>query len=285
MPDQDRFAKKYGPWALVTGASSGIGEHIAQELAAKGVNIVLAARRIDRLQNLVTKIQNEHDVDARAVAVDLTSNDGVETLRKVAEDLEVGLLVNNAGREDSGRFLETSANEALSTIDLNVKLPMLLTHHFAQKMKARGRGGVIFLSSVVAFQGVPHIANYAATKAYDLIFAESLAAEFADSNIDILAVAPGFTQTELSPDFDFTGLPIKPLAPSRVAKRAIESLGGKRLIVPGAINQFLYLSGKYLQPRRMNTFAFGRVFGAVLRKKLNAETATGRAVGAASQPL
>lgn len=273
MTKHTKRISKYGPWALITGASSGIGEQVAYELARNGINVVLAARRADKLRQVERSIQNDHKVNVRVVAVDLGTDDGVETLKRSTDNLEIGLLVNNAGREDSGRFLDTDVGDALSTIYLNVRLPMLLTHHYVRKMKSRGRGGVIFLSSIVAFQGVAHIANYAATKAYDLIFAEGIAAELASSNIDVLTLAPGFTQTDLSPNFDFGGLPIKPMAPAFVAKRAIASLGRKRLIVPGIINQFLYLSGKYLQPRAVNTRAFGAVFSAVLRKKLAADAA------------
>lgn len=177
--------------------------------------------------------------------------------------------MNNAGREGSGHFLQSSIEQALNTIDLNCKAPLQLTHHFAKKMQERRKGGVLFMSSIVAFQGVPYIANYAATKAYDLVLAESLSAELRQWNIDVGVIAPGFTETELSPDFNFDGLPMKPMSASQVAREGIESLGRSRLTVPGAINKFLYSSGKYLQTRRMSTYGFSQVFRRVLRIKLN----------------
>jgi len=189
-------------------------------------------------------------------------------VKSETEQLNIGLLVNNAGREDSGHFFQTSIEEALTTIDLNCRAPLQLTHHFARLMAERKKGGIIFMSSIVAFQGVSHIANYAASKAYDLIFAESLAAELKPYNIDVTVVAPGFTQTMLSPDINFDGVPMKPISPDLVANKGIHSLGRKRLTIPGVINKFLYLSGKYLQPRRINTFAFGLVFKRVLRNIL-----------------
>ena len=191
---------------------------------------------------------------------------GIQAVKDETQQLNIGLLVNNAGREDSGHFLRTSIEEALSTVDLNCRVPLQLTHHFAQKMAKREKGGIIFMSSVVSFQGVPHIANYAASKAYDLIFAEGVAAELKPYNVDVTAVAPGFAKTELSPAFNFDGLPIKPMAPELVARKGISSLGRKRLTIPGAINKFLYLSGKYLQPRRMNTLPsvwFSNEFSAI----------------------
>lgn len=184
--------------------------------------------------------------------------------------LEIGLLVNNAGREDSGHFLDIPLERALTTLRLNCEAPLQLTHHFGQKMRAQGRGGILFMSSIVAFQGVPLIANYAATKAYDLILAESVAEELAPHGIDVAVVAPGFTASELSPGASFDGLPMKPMPAASVARTGIETLGRSRLGVPGLINKFLYMSGKYLQPRALNTWAFGRVFERVLRSKLKA---------------
>ncbi len=262
------FREEYGEWALITGASSGIGLEYSKQLAAKQLNVVMVARRAERLEALAEEIKRKYGVDTKIIAADLTTDDGIQAVKDETQQLNIGLLVNNAGREDSGHFLRTSIEEALSTVDLNCRVPLQLTHHFAQKMAKREKGGIIFMSSIVSFQGVPHIANYAASKAYDLIFAEGVAAELKPYKIDVTAVAPGFAKTELSPAFNFDGLPMKPMAPELVARKGISSLGRKRLAIPGAINKFLYLSGKYLQSRRMNTFAFGMVFKRVLRNIL-----------------
>jgi len=262
------FREKYGEWALITGASSGIGLEYSKQLAAKQLNVVMVARRAERLEALAAEIKGKYGVDTKTIAADLTTDAGIQAVKDETRQLNVGLLVNNAGREDSGYFLRTSIDEALRTVDLNCRVPLQLTHHFAQIMAKRGKGGIIFMSSIVSFQGVPHIANYAATKAYDLIFAEGLASELKPYNIDVTAVAPGFAKTELSPAFNFDGLPMKPMAPELIARNGISSLGRKRLTIPGAINKFLYFSGKYLQPRRINTFAFGMVFKRVLRNIL-----------------
>ena len=262
------FREQYGKWALITGASSGIGFEYSIQLAAKQLNVVMVARRADRLEALAKEIKRKYGVDTKVIAADLTTDAGIQVVKDGTQQLDIGLLVNNAGREDSGHFLRTSIDEALRTLDLNCRAPLQLTHHFAQLMVKRGKGGIIFMSSIVAFQGVPHIANYAATKAYDLIFAEGVAGELKPYNIDVTTVAPGFTKTELSPALNFDGLPMRPMAPELVARKGINSLGRTRLTIPGAINKFLYLSGKYLQPRRINTFAFGMVFKRVLRNIL-----------------
>ncbi len=155
-----KFEKKYGPWALVTGASSGIGSEFAKQIVARKLNVVLVARREERLKSLAKQIRDQYSTDVKIVVADLTESEGIETVKRATDDLEVGLLVNNAGREDSGRFLNMPLDDALNTLDLNVRAPLQLTHHFAQKMAARDRGGIIFMSSIVAFQGVPFIANY-----------------------------------------------------------------------------------------------------------------------------
>jgi len=262
------FNQKYGPWALVTGASSGIGAKFAKEIAAKGLNVVLVARRKDKLEALAKDIEAQHAVKTRVIVADLIDDSGIKTVKDETNNLEIGLLINNAGVEDSGHFLGASIDKAVATLQLNCKAPLVLTHHFAKKMKQRKRGGVLFMSSLVAFQGTPYIANYAATKAYSLILSESLASELQKHQIDVLSVNPGFTDTDLSPDFNFDGLPMKPIPPKLVVEDALKALGRKSLVIPGAMNKFLYFTGKYIQPRRLNSFAFGKVFSAVLRNKL-----------------
>ena len=271
----NEFISKYGKWALITGASKGIGLEFSRQIAAKGLNVVLVARSEVKLKQLAISIEAEYPVKTRVVAADLTEAAGISRLFDATADLDIGLLVNNAGREDSGAFLQIPIDDAIKTIDLNIKVPLQLTKHFAAKMQARKKGGILIMSSIVAFQGVPNIANYAASKAYDLVFAEGIGAELQQSNIDVLSVNPGFTKSELSPDIDFDDLPIKPMSADTVVKTALKDLGKSRLSVPGRVNKFLYYSGKFLQPRRVNTTAFGHVFSKVLRNKLEAPDASG----------
>jgi short-subunit dehydrogenase len=268
MTKMNKFTNKYGEWALITGASKGIGLEFSRQIAAQGLNVVLVARSEISLKQLSSSIESDYPVKVRIVAADLTEADGIARLLEATADLDIGLLVNNAGREDSGPFLQIPIDDAIKTIDLNIKVPLQLTQHFAAKMQVRGKGGILIMSSIVAFQGVPNIANYAASKAYDLVFAEGIAAELAASNIDVLSVNPGFTQSELSPDINFDGLPVKPMSAAAVVKTALNDLGKARVSVPGRVNKFLYYSGKYLQSRRVNTAAFGHVFRRVLRNKL-----------------
>ncbi|MFK5974557.1 MAG: SDR family NAD(P)-dependent oxidoreductase [Flavobacteriaceae bacterium] len=241
-----KFKEKYGSWGLITGASSGIGKEYATSIAAQGIDIVLVARSEEKLHRIGKELRNKYQVQVKIIVADLASEGGVDILIHETRDLEIGLLVNNVGREDSNHFLKIAAKEHLETIDLNIKVPLLLTHHFGAKMVERKKGGIINMSSIVAFQGVPFIANYAGTKAYNLIFSEGIAAEFKKYNIDVLVVTPGFTKTNLAKTYDFSRTPFKALAPHFVAQKALRDLGEKRLSIPGFINAFLYWSGKFL---------------------------------------
>lgn len=262
--------ENYGPWALITGASSGIGREFAIRLASLGLNLILVARREDKLIETERLAKNiSPQVDVKVIVADLTTDAGVNYLKDETLFFEVGLLVNNAGREDSGNFFDISLEDSLATLKLNCQVPLELTYHFGEKMQQRKKGGIVFMSSLVAHQGVPYVANYAGTKAYNLIFSESIRAEFGKYNIDILAATPGFTDTELAHDWNFSGMPMKPLKADFVAKKIIQKLGKKTIVIPGFINKILYFTGKYLQPRWLNTFSFGTVFKKVLRSKIN----------------
>jgi len=261
--------KKYGQWALVTGASSGIGREFSIELAAKGFNLILVSRRESKLIETEKLIKNGSSAEVKLIVADLTTKQGISSLKEQTSSFDIGLLVNNAGREDSGNFFDIPLKSSLTTLKLNCQVPLELTYHFGSKMKERGRGGIIFMSSLVSYQGVPYVANYAGTKAYTLIFAESINAEFKKYNIDVLVATPGYTNTELASDWDFSGMPLKPLKSSFVAKEITRGLGKKTVVIPGFINKILYFTGKYFQPRWLNTLSFGIVFKKVLRNKIS----------------
>ena len=172
-----KLAERYGPWAVVTGASAGIGAEFARRIAERGINVVLVARRRNRLEQLASTIEDMYRVQARVAPVDLASRELIQVLQPVLADIEVGLLVNCAGYGSSGPFLDTDVSVQESMINVNCRASMLLTHEIAQGMRDRGRGGVIFVSSVNGFCASRGMANYNATKAYDLLFAEGLAEE------------------------------------------------------------------------------------------------------------
>jgi len=182
---------KYGQWAVVTGASDGIGKAFAELLAQSGFNLVIAARREDVLANLARHLSGLHGIAVRPVACDLGKPEGVALLEEVTEALDAGLLVAAAGFGTSGPFLRSDLTTELGMIDVNCRAVAALAHAFGNRFARRGGGGIVLLSSLVAFQGVPCAANYAATKAYVQTFAEGLRRELADAGVDVLAVAPG----------------------------------------------------------------------------------------------
>lgn len=255
-------------WALVTGASGGIGLAYANELAQQKQPIILVARNEQKLLEASENLTSRYGVATKIIAADLSTSQGIDKVIEETANLTVDMLINNAGKEESGQFLTLDTDQMLSSIALNCSAPLLLSHHFANKMANNSGGNILFVSSIVAFQGVPLIANYAATKSYLLTFAEGIAAELGPQGVNVSIATPGFTKTDLVSDYNFNDTPFMPLEASFVARYTLKKLGKQRLIIPGFINKVLYYSGKFLQSRRINTAAFGRVFKLVLRDKL-----------------
>jgi len=265
------FVERFGPWALVTGASSGMGEAFARRLAELGLNLVLVARREDRLRKLADDLQRQHAVNTRVVAADLARDDFMPLVEQTTDELQVGLLVNNAGIATAGRFLDNGLDSELALLHVNNRAPLILAHHFGGRMRARGRGGLIFVSSTVAVVGVPSLCNYAASKAYDLVFAEGLAKELRKEGIAVLALCPGPTRTELWPP---GARPLFPMQPGVVVDFALKKLGRRTTIVAGWINSVMVFSTRLL-PRSWNATIFGWVVGKMLGRDAS-ETQKGR---------
>lgn len=191
------FASRYGPWALVLGGSEGIGEAFAHQVAAEGVNLVLVARREEPLLRTADAVRaGAPGVDVRTAAIDLTADDMLDRITAVTGDLDVGLVVYNAGATHGvPRFLDGPVEERLALVALNCVGPVQVAHHFGARMVERGRGGMIFLTSMAAVCGAARTATYSATKAFDLVLAEGLWAELAPQGVDVLALVAGATRT------------------------------------------------------------------------------------------
>jgi short-subunit dehydrogenase len=256
------FVERFGPWAVVTGASSGIGEAFARQLAERGLNLVLVARREDRLRKLADELQGRHSISVRVVAADLSRDDFWPPIERATADVPIGLLVNNAGVATAGRFLDNDLASELATVHINNRAPLILAHHFGRAMRARGRGGMIFVASTVAFAGVPLWSNYAASKAHDLVFAEGLARELRGDGISVLALCPGLTRTELLPP---GARPLFPMRPGAVADVALRKLGRRTVAVAGRLNRLIVFSTRLL-PRSWNAGIFGRVVGRMFNR-------------------
>jgi short-subunit dehydrogenase len=258
------FLSRYGPWAVVTGASSGIGEAFARELAARGLHLVLCARRKERLDALAAELAAAHRTQVRAVEVDLAAAGFAAIVEEATRDLDVGLLVNNAGVGDKGLFAETALDVHLRMLDTNCRAPLVLAHAFAPRLSARGRGGILFTASTAAFQGIPFAAHYAATKGYDLQLAEGLWYELGPKGVDVLALCPGPVDTEgpKRTGVDPAKVPVSIMDPRSVAVAGLDALGKGPLAVPGLTNRLLHLLVRMV-PRRLATAVSGRMIKRV----------------------
>ena len=253
------FAERYGPWALVTGASSGIGREFARQLAARGLSVVLVARRAERLEALADELAMRYAIDTRVAAVDLCRDDFLDPIREATAGLEIGLLVNSAGFSRTGPFLDMDRDELQRMLNLNVRAPALLTHEYGPAMRARRRGGVVMVASVTGFVGTPLWALYSASKAFDLHFGEALAAELRGDGVDVLALAPGTTRTEF---LDVAGInDFMGMEAADVVAHALARLGRADMAVPG----WFYRGGTFAMrflPRSVNRAVFGRILAA-----------------------
>jgi uncharacterized protein len=186
------FADKYGPWAVVAGASEGIGASVARLLGERGVNVVLVSRRQAVLDEAAATVATE----TRTVVIDLEATDAVAALADATADLDIGLLVYNAGADPyMSRFLEKPVDVWQGMVTRNCVNVLAAAHHFGERMAGRGHGGIVIVTSGAAWAGGSHLATYGATKAFDLLLGEALWAELAPVGVDVLAMVLGMTDT------------------------------------------------------------------------------------------
>jgi len=258
--------KKYEGWALITGASSGIGEAFAYELAAQGFNLVLVARSEETLQSLAQTLESKHSVQTLVVPADLTQPGAVQALYEEVASLDIGLLIPAAGSDEMGLFLDKDYDVLAQMMRLNIDAPTQLVHVFGKKMAQRSRSGVIMVSSLFAYQGIPHFAAYAATKAYILTLGEALTAEMKKQGIDVLTLSPGLTATPFAAGLKLNPkrLPMIAQSPQAVARTGLRHLGKKMSVVSGLLNK-VYAWENRLLPRSFPVYLFGGLIGNAVR--------------------
>lgn len=196
--------KTYEGWALITGASAGIGREFARAIAPHGVNCALVARRRDRLEALADELNHAHGVECMPIALDLSVEGCVDELMETLGDTPVGILVNNAGFGHAGEFATRDPERLSAMVKLNCLTPVLLTRAIVPEMVERGTGAVIMVSSLAGFVGAPYESVYGATKAFDLSFGDALHVELKRKGIDVITLCPANTATEF---FEAEGLP------------------------------------------------------------------------------
>lgn len=270
MKKMKDLKNKYGPWALITGASYGIGAEFANQLAAMGFNLVLVARNENTLNSVSEKIRNRHAVQTCIVPVDLSHPDFLEELTARTSELEIGLLVSNAGGYSYGSFHKTDLSTLTAFLHLNTNAHMQLAHFFGNKMKARRKGGILLVSSTGAFCAIPYMANYVASKSYVLSLGESLHIELKEHGVDVMVLAPGTTETPgtmQAEDIDNSKLGVSFMKAEVVVKQALENFGKKAVLIPGGMNKFSYFLGK----RVLSRMGMAKLLGRIMKRAISPE--------------
>ena len=234
--------KRFGPWALVTGASSGIGKEFARQIAASGINIVLVARREDLLKEVGVEFSKRYGVEHRVVVLDVSREDFIGQLASATDDLDIGLVVSNAGTGNPGEFLKLDRQMLEETLRLNTMSHLDIAHYFGGKLAERRRGGLILVGAMGAENGIPCMANDGAAKAYVHSLGEALHYEFKPLGVYVTVLAAGVTNTAVLEKFalDPKTMPMKPMSVEQCVSEGLRGLVKNRSrIVPGRLNRIL----------------------------------------------
>ncbi len=254
------FSRRYGPWALVAGASRGLGAEFAAQIASRGLNLVLVARNGEDLQFLCSQIEGEYSVQTLPLVCDLSQETAAAWIDEQTASLDVGLLVYNAAYAPIGLFLGQDLEEHIKEIDTNIRTPVGLVYRFGRRMLWRGLGGVVLMSSLSSSFGSAYIANYAATKAFNLILAEGLWEELRQKGIDILACNAGTISTPnhlQSMHNHQNSRPVLAMHPRDVARETLAALGKQPSVVPGLSNRLAAFFMRRILPRRLAIHIMG----------------------------
>ncbi len=240
--ERAEFQRKYGPWALVAGGSQGIGACLASELAARGLNLLLVARRREALEAGARELRSA-GVEVRTLAVDLAEPSAVDAVQAAAADISVGLLVLNAAAVYTGLFLESSEDESLRIVDTNCRTPLALIHRFVPPMVERRHGGLLLMSSMAGFQGAALVTVYGSSKAFLTSLGEGLHEELAPHGVDVLVCVAGATRTPsyLAGKLADRGRTAIETEPELVARVAVQALGRRPVVIAGAVNRAVRL--------------------------------------------
>lgn len=252
-----------GKWALVTGASAGIGKALAQELAKGGTNLVLTARREDRLRSLAQSLSATHKILSEVLVADLAQFEAPQAIFQFTQrrGLTIDLLVNNAGFGQYGEFHATETDRLLQMVQVNCAAVLHLTRLFLPGMVARRRGDILIVASTASFQAVPYISTYAATKVFDLYLAEGLAEELKPHGIRVCALCPGTTTSEFH---EIAGHPNhskgREESAETVARNGLKALAAGKSYVISGLGNYLGAHGERLVPRRLVTRIAAKLF-------------------------
>ena len=250
MSEAGSFARRYGPWALVAGASEGLGQAFARAAARRGLNLVLLARRASLLEAVAAELREAFRVEVRTSAVDLGAGSVGADLARAVDGLEVGLCVYNAAFAPLGDFLSRPVEDAVRAVEVNCRGPLVLAHALCGPMAARGRGGLVLMSSLTGLTGTAALAAYSATKSFNRTLAEALWKELSPRGVDVLACCAGAVLTPGLAKASQRSAPGS-LSPDAVAERTLAALSRGPSLTPGALNTVAAFAMTRLMPRRM----------------------------------
>lgn len=258
--------RRFGPWAIVTGASSGIGQEFARQLAASGLNVALVARRRAALESLGSELAKTFGVAYRIIALDLTGDDFIGRLAEATRDLDIGLVISNAGTATTGDFLTIEQRAWEQDLRLNTKAHLDVAHHFGQHLAERKRGGLLLVSSTAALQGIPFSAEYSAAKAYVRTLGEALHVEFLRAGVHVTVLLPGATDTPLlaASGFDPKRLPVKPMSTQQCVAEGLAALSANHAThIAGRLNRILAAT----MPRPLAIRMYGSLTQQLMRRR------------------
>src|SRR6202171_3139225 len=259
------IAEWRGKWALITGASAGIGVALAKELAAGGANLVLTARRQERLEELARELTAKHKIKTSVFAADQTEPTAPEKIDAFtrSQGISIELLVNNAGFGAYGELPSIETKRLLDMVQVNCAAVVHLTRLYLPEMVARRSGDVLIVASTAAFQAVPYISTYAATKAFDLFLAEGLAEEMKPYGIRVCALCPGSTESEfheVAGQTHITAMNAKRETAEKVARTGLRALAAGKSYVISGVGNYLGAQSQRLVPRSVVTSIAARLF-------------------------
>jgi short-subunit dehydrogenase len=262
-----RIKEKYGPWAIVTGGTEGIGKEFVRELLQTGISVLVVSRKPEKFEKLRTELNQgqkplSETTELRYLSLDLGEPGSVQKLEKETKDLDIGLLVHSSGYGSIGTFETRSLENELSMVDLNARSTVEIVHRYIKKLRPRKHSGIILFGSLVGFQGAPNSATYSATKNFVQAFAEALYWEEKPNKIDILSVAPGPVETGFGKR---AGMQMgMAQSPEKIPRQALSKLGKTSTLRPEFLSKFLGYSMATL-PRPLRVILLGIIMKGMIK--------------------
>lgn len=264
--------QQFGPWALVTGASSGIGREFARQIAASGVNLVLVARREALLKKAGAEFGKAYGVEHRIVVADLSEDGFMNALIQATHDLDIGLVISNAGTANPGEFLKLERDGLARLMRLNSLAHLDIAHHFGQRLARRRRGGIVLCGAMGAIQGIPYMANESGAKSYVQSFGEALHVELGLAGVNVTVLIVGPTQTPIIEKFglDPATMPMKPMPVEQCVYEGLAALTKNRAThLPGRVNRIM----NALIPTSLSRSMMGKMLAKALVGRTQPATA------------